>query len=68
MRTWVWVSLPNSRGTGGDCTKLRLFQTDACKLPWRIEEARKALIFRCRELLRTSPNCDAETEAIEDAF
>jgi hypothetical protein len=35
-----------------------LFETDTSKLPWRIEEARKALIFRSRELFKTSPNYD----------
>ena len=48
--------------------KAALFETDPSKLPWRIEEARKALIFRSRELFRTSPNYDGETEAIEDAL
>lgn len=45
-----------------------LFETDASKLPSRIEEARRALVFRSRELLATSPNHDGEVEAIEDAF
>ena len=45
-----------------------LFETDASKLPSRIEEARKALIFRSRELFNTSPNYDGETEAIENAL
>jgi len=45
-----------------------LFETDTCKLPWRMEEARKALIFRSRELFKTSPNYDGETEAIETAL
>ncbi len=45
-----------------------LFETDTSKLAWRIEEARKALIFRSRELLKTSPNYDGETEAIENAL
>ena len=30
--------------------KAALFESDTSKLPWRIEEARKALIFRSREL------------------
>ena len=47
--------------------KAALFETDTSKLPWRIGEARKALIFRSRELFETSPNYDGETEAIEDA-
>jgi hypothetical protein len=45
-----------------------LFETDTTKLSWRIEEARKALIFRSRELFETSSNCDDETEAIEDCL
>jgi len=44
-----------------------LFETDTSKLPWRIEEARKALIFRSRELFKTPPSYDGETEAIENA-
>ncbi len=48
--------------------KAALFETDTSKLPWRIEEARKALIFRSRELFKTSPNYDGETEAIENAL
>jgi len=45
-----------------------LFETDTSKLPQRIEEARKALIFRSRELFQTSPNYGGETEAIENAL
>jgi len=45
-----------------------LFETDTSKIQSRIEEARKALIFRSRELLKTSPNYDDETEAIENAL
>ena len=45
-----------------------LFETDASKLPLRIEEARQALVFRSRELFATSPNYDGEVEAIEDAL
>ena len=45
-----------------------LFETDTSKLPGRIEEARKALIFRFRELCKTSSNYGGETEAIEDAL
>src|SRR5208282_1618601 len=41
---------------------------DMSKLPWRIEEARKALIFRSRELFKTPPSYDGETEAIENAL
>lgn len=48
--------------------KAALFETDTSKLPWRIEEARKALIFRSRELFNTSPNYDGETEAMEHAL
>lgn len=45
-----------------------LFETDASKLPLRIEEARNALMFRSRELSPASPNCQGETEAIENAL
>ena len=45
-----------------------LFETDASKLPLRIEEARQALVFRSRELFATSPSYDGEVEAIEDAL
>ena len=48
--------------------KAALFETDASKIPSRIEEARRALAFRSRELFETSPNYDGETEAIETAF
>ena len=48
--------------------KAALFETDESKLPLRIEEARRALIFRSRELFATSPNYDGEVEAIEDAL
>jgi hypothetical protein len=48
--------------------KAALFETDTSKLARRIEEARKALIFRSRELFKTSPNYDGETEAIENAL
>ena len=45
-----------------------LFETDTSKIPSRIEEARRALAFRSRELFETSPNYDGETEAIETAL
>jgi hypothetical protein len=45
-----------------------LFETDASKLPQCIEEARKALVTRSRELFATSPNYDGEPEAIENAL
>jgi len=48
--------------------KAALFETDASRLPLRMEEARRALVFRSRELLATSPNYDGEVEAIEDAL
>lgn len=48
--------------------KAALFETDESKLPLRIEEARRALVFRSRELFATSPNYDGEVEAIEDAL
>jgi len=48
--------------------KAALFETDTCKIPSRIEEARRAIVFRSRELFETSPNYDGETEAIETAL
>jgi hypothetical protein len=45
-----------------------LSETDASKLPLRIEEARRALVSRSRELFATSPNYDGEVEGIEDAL
>jgi hypothetical protein len=45
-----------------------LFETDISKMPSRIEEARRALAFRSRELFETSPNHDGETEAVETAL
>ena len=48
--------------------KAALFETDTSKISSRIEEARKALMFRSRELFETSPNYDGETEAMEDAL
>ena len=48
--------------------KAALCETDASKLPLRIEEARRALVSRSRELFATSPNYDGEVEAVEDAL
>jgi len=48
--------------------KAALFETDTNKLPRRIEEARKALAFRSRELFESSQNYDSEDEAIEHAL
>ena len=49
--------------------KAALFETDPSKIPSRIEEARKALAFRSRELFETSsPDYDGEDEAIETAL
>ena len=48
--------------------KAALFETDTSKISSRIEEARRALICRSRELFETSPNYDGETEAIETAL
>jgi hypothetical protein len=36
--------------------KAALFESDESKLPLRIEEARRALVLRSRELFVTSPN------------
>ena len=48
--------------------KAALFETDTSKIPSRIEEARRALVFRSRELFAASPNYEGETEAIENAL
>ncbi|MBZ5656211.1 MAG: hypothetical protein LAO56_13140, partial [Acidobacteriia bacterium] len=48
--------------------KAALAETDLQKLPLHIEEARRALILRSRELISTSPNYEGESEAIEDAM
>jgi len=48
--------------------KATLFETDTSKIPSLIEEARRALVYRSRELLAASPNYEGETEAIENAL
>ena len=48
--------------------KAALFETDTNKISSRIEDARRALVLRSRELFATSPNDDCETEAIENAL
>ena len=48
--------------------KAALDETNVQELPLRIEEARRALILRSRELFSTSPNYDGESDAIEDAM
>ena len=48
--------------------KAALFETEISKMPLRIQEARKALALRSRELFAIAPNYDGETEAIEDAL
>jgi hypothetical protein len=45
--------------------KAALFETDTRTIPSRIEEARRALAFRSRELFETSRNYDGASEAIE---
>jgi hypothetical protein len=45
-----------------------LFETDTSKLTGRIDEARKALMERARELFATSPNYEDESDAIENAL
>jgi hypothetical protein len=57
-------TLPSWRGL----YRAALLETDASKLPLRIEEARRALVFRSREFLAVSPGYDGETDAIEDAL
>ena len=48
--------------------KAAIFETDASKLVGRIEEARRAIVARSRELFATSPDYDGEGEAIENAL
>jgi hypothetical protein len=48
--------------------KAALSETDTSKVPSRIEEARKALILRSRELFETSFCDDGEPEAIDNAL
>ena len=48
--------------------KAALFETDPSKVPFRIEEARRALVLRSRELFSVSPIYDGETEAIDNAL
>lgn len=48
--------------------KAALFETDASKIPSRIDEARRALVVRSRELFGTSPNDEGETEVVEAAL
>jgi predicted nucleic acid-binding protein len=48
--------------------KAALAEKDVQKLPFRIEEAREALILRSRELFSTSRNYDNESEAVDDAM
>ena len=48
--------------------KAALFETDTSKLAGRIEEARKAIVARSRELFASSPDYDGESEAIENTL
>ena len=48
--------------------KAALAEKDVQMLPSRIDEVRKALILRSRELFSTSADYDSESEAIEDAM
>ena len=48
--------------------KAAIFETDTSKLAGRIEEARKAIVARSRELFASSSDYDGETEATEDAL
>jgi hypothetical protein len=48
--------------------KAALSESDANKLPTRIEEARRALIARVRELFEDSTNSVGETHCIEGAL
>ena len=47
--------------------KAALVETDVQMLTSRIEEARKALVVRSRELFSGPANDDSESEAIDDA-
>jgi len=44
------ISLPKPLRSWRGLYKAALFETDASKLPLRIEEARRAMVFRSREL------------------
>jgi hypothetical protein len=48
--------------------KAALAETDVQRLTSRIEEARKALVVRSRELFSGSANYDSDSEAIHDAM
>lgn len=48
--------------------KAALFETEPSKLELRIDEARRALALRSRELFAASSTPDGETDAIENAF
>ena len=48
--------------------KAALFETDTSKIPSRIEEARRALAFRSRELFEISPNYDSEYDGEDEAI
>jgi hypothetical protein len=45
-----------------------LFETDKSRLPSRIEEARRALTFRSRQLFASPCDSESETEAMENAL
>jgi hypothetical protein len=55
-------------GNWHELYKAALFETDASKIPSRIDEARRALAVRSRELFETSPDYDGEDEAIDTAL
>jgi len=48
--------------------KSALFETETSIMELRIEEARRALALRSRELFVASSSSDGETEAIENAL
>ena len=48
--------------------KAALFETELSKMQLRIEEARRAIVLRSRELFAASSGSDGETEAIENAL
>lgn len=59
---------PETLGNWRALYKAALSETDPCKIPSRIEEARRALAFRSRELSEAFPNYDGEDEAIDTAL
>ena len=55
-------------GTWRELYKAALAETDTQKLPERIQEARRAVVLRSREIFSVSPHHHDEVEAIEAAM